>query len=128
MSSILNPTNSDSEAGNWKPYLLTSADEFPVAVPLATSTADYKENQRDQEFPREYNRRTKKIVSIIGMLVLYYGGIMRTLVAKHNRPYQNETGLISTFRSKSIPYPQFPFLIPPYAVSLCLRKCGNMIY
>jgi hypothetical protein len=23
--------------------LLTSADEFPVAVPLATSTADYKE-------------------------------------------------------------------------------------
>jgi hypothetical protein len=39
-------------------------------APLTT-----KRDQRDQEFPREYNRRTKKIVSIIGMLVLYYGGM-----------------------------------------------------
>jgi hypothetical protein len=50
-------------------------DEFPVAALLQQATADYKEKSTRSRVSREYNRRTKKIVSIIGMLVLYYGGM-----------------------------------------------------
>jgi hypothetical protein len=55
MSSILNPTNSDSEAGNWKPYLY----QHQQMNCRSSATKD----QRDQEFPREYNRRTKNSIN-----------------------------------------------------------------
>jgi hypothetical protein len=79
----------------------TSADEFPVAVPLQQATADYKEKSTRSRVSREYNRRTKKIVSIIGISVLRWNE-MRTLVANTKTTISKREDLSSTFRSKSI--------------------------
>ena len=40
-TSSLQPSNIDLNAGGWKPILLTTPDEFPVAAPSATITPDY---------------------------------------------------------------------------------------
>jgi hypothetical protein len=116
---ILNPTNSDSEAGNWKPYLLTSADEFPVAVPLATSTADYKREINEiKSFQENITEEQKNSIKYWNVgSVLRWNEIMRTLVAKHNRPpYQNEDGTYpAPSGANPFAYPQFPFSNPPYA-------------
>src|SRR5688572_8775430 len=37
----LAPAKTDIDAGSWKPVLLTSATEFPVPAPIATTTPDY---------------------------------------------------------------------------------------
>jgi hypothetical protein len=78
----------------------TSADEFPVAVPLQQATADYKEKSTRSRVSREYNRRTKKIVSIIGTVLRW--NEMRTLVANTKTTISKREDLSSTFRSKSI--------------------------
>lgn len=116
---VLNPTNSDSDAGNWKPYLLTSADEFPVAAPVSTSTAYYRgEINEIKSLQENITEEQKNMINYwkVGA-VLRWNEIMRTLVAKHNRPpYQNEDG---TYPAPSVAnpfaYPQFPFSNPPYA-------------
>ena len=38
----LNPANTDTAAWRWKTILLTKADEFPVASPIAITAPDYK--------------------------------------------------------------------------------------
>jgi hypothetical protein len=37
----LHPSNTDLNAGTWKPVLLTSPDEFAVVAPIATTAPDY---------------------------------------------------------------------------------------
>ena len=37
----INPTRVDANAGTWKPILLTTANEFACAAPIATTSPDY---------------------------------------------------------------------------------------
>ena len=38
----LEPFNADTNAGTWKPILLSKPDEFAVNNPIAVNSADYK--------------------------------------------------------------------------------------
>lgn len=115
----LNPTQSDENAGNWKTFLLTSANEFPIDVPIAsTSPAFTRELNEIKSYQANITAKQERIIrywSVGG--VLRWNEIMRALVAKHNRPpYQNPDGTYPT-PSAANPFanPEFPFSNPPYA-------------
>ncbi|MDG2430874.1 phosphatase PAP2 family protein [Flavobacterium sp.] len=115
----LNPTNIDLEAGSWKPYLLNTPDEFPVNPPVPTDSQEYKREINEvKSFQLAITEEQKKIINYWKAgAVLRWNEIMRTLVAKHNRPpYQNEDGSYPTpSGTNPFAYPQFPFSNPPYA-------------
>jgi hypothetical protein len=115
----LNPTNADELAGTWKPILLTAPDEFPLDVPIATTLPAYtREINEIKSYQANITEEQKAIIaywSIGG--VLRWNEIMRTLVAKHNRPpYQNPDGTYP-IPSGANPFanPEFPFSTPPYS-------------
>lgn len=115
----LQPAQTDSLAGSWKPVLLSSADEFPVAAPIATSSADYKLELL--EIKSWQNKMTdierQQMVYWSAGVVLRWNEIMRELVAKYNLPpYQNEDNTYPIPNSANpFAYPYFPFSNPPYA-------------
>jgi hypothetical protein len=115
----LNPNNIDELAGTWKPLLLTKPDEFSLDAPIATNSAAFtREINEIKSYQANLTADHKKIIkywSVGG--VLRWNEIMRTLVAKHNRPpYQNADGTYPA-PSAANPFanPQFPFSNPPYA-------------
>jgi hypothetical protein len=115
----LNPANPDEMAGTWKPILLTAPDEFPLDVPTATTLPAYtREINEIKSFQANITEEQRGIIaywSVGG--VLRWNEIMRTLVAKHNRPpYQNPDGTYP-IPSGANPFanPEFPFSNPPYA-------------
>ncbi|WP_369752749.1 phosphatase PAP2 family protein [Flavobacterium sp. WC2409] len=115
----LNPKSNDELAGNWKTILLTAPDEFQLDAPIAANTPAFNREINEiksyQENITEDQKRIIKYWSIGG--VLRWNEIMRTLVARHNRPpYQNEDGTYPV-PSGANPFanPQFPFSSPPYA-------------
>ncbi|SHG64516.1 PAP2 superfamily protein [Flavobacterium micromati] len=115
----LNPNNNDELAGTWKPLLLTKPDEFSLDAPIATNSAAFaREINEIKSYQANLTTDHKKIIkywSVGG--VLRWNEIMRTLVAKHNRPpYQNADGTYPA-PSAANPFanPQFPFSNPPYA-------------
>lgn len=115
----LNPTNVDELAGTWKTFLLTAPDEFALDAPIAANssafTREINEIKSYQANITEDQKRIIKYWSVGG--VLRWNEIMRTLVARHNRPpYQNEDGTYPA-PSAANPFanPQFPFSNPPYA-------------
>ena len=115
----LNPANSDQLAGAWKPILLTSADQFPLDVPVLTTTSAYKaEINEIKSYQANITADQKKIIQYWSAGgVLRWNEIMQTLVAKHNRPpYQNQDGTYPA-PSSANPFanPQFPFSNPPFA-------------
>ena len=115
----LNPTNIDANGGTWKPILLTAPDEFQIDVPVATNTASYtREINEIKSYQAAITEEQKKIIAYwrVGG-VLRWNEIMRTLVARHNRPpYQNEDGTYpAPSAANPFGYPQFPFSNPPYA-------------
>ena len=115
----LNPTNNDELAGTWKPLLLTTADEFSLDAPIPTTAAAYtREINEIKSFQANLNAGHKKIIKYWSAGgVLRWNEIMRTLVAKNNRPpYQNPDGTYPA-PSAANPFanPQFPFSNPPYA-------------
>ena len=115
----LNPTKTDVNAGVWKPILLTSATEFAVAAPAATTTPGYiAEINEIKGWQKNLSQAQKDIIKYWSAgAVLRWNEIMRELVAKHNiPPNQNEDGTYP-FPSAANPfaYPIFPFANPPYA-------------
>ncbi len=115
----LNPSNTDANAGTWKPILLTSPDEFSLDAPIsATSTAFAREINEIKSYQVSITDEQRRIVdywSVGG--VLRWNEIMRELVAKYNRPpYQNPDGTYPT-PSPANPFANtpFPFSNPPYA-------------
>lgn len=115
----LNPTNTDELAGTWKTYLLTTPNEFSLDAPIATNTPAFtREINEIKSYQASITSAQKSIIkywSVGG--VLRWNEIMRTLVAKHNRPpYQNPDGTYPA-PSGANPFanPQFPFSNPPYA-------------
>jgi hypothetical protein len=115
----LEPINSDINAGTWKPFLLTSADEFSLDIPATTTSAAFlREINEIKSYQANITEDQKRIIkywSVGG--VLRWNEIIRTLVARHNRPpYQNLDGTYPT-PSSANPFanPQFPFSNPPFA-------------
>ncbi len=115
----LAPANIDSNAGAWKPILLTAPTDIVVAAPGATGTPDYIAQVNEiKSFQANMTEEDKRIVKYWSAgAVLRWNEILRELVAKHNfPPYQNADGTYP-FPSANNPlaYPQFPFANPPYA-------------
>jgi hypothetical protein len=118
-TSALEPVNIDSNAGEWKPILLTAPTDIIVAAPGATGTPDYIAQVNEiKSFQANITDDERRIIKYWGAgAVLRWNEILRELVAKHNLPpYQNADGTYP-FPSANNPlaYPQFPFANPPYA-------------
>lgn len=116
---MLNPTRVDANAGTWKPLLLTAANEFAVATPIATTSPDYVIQLNEiKSFQNEITPEERKLVAYWGAgAVLRWNEIMRELVALHNlAPYQNTDGTYPLPNANNpLAYPTFPFANPPYA-------------
>ncbi|MBC7949953.1 MAG: phosphatase PAP2 family protein [Chitinophagaceae bacterium] len=115
----LKPTNIDVNAGIWKPILLTSASEFAVAAPVATTTPDYIAQINEiKTWQADLTKEEKRIVQYWSAgAILRWNEILRELVALHNLPpFQNTDGTYpAPNASNPLAYPQFPFANPPYA-------------
>ncbi|MBL7740879.1 MAG: phosphatase PAP2 family protein [Chitinophagaceae bacterium] len=115
----LNPANIDINAGTWRPVLLTTPTEFPVAAPIATTVPDYIiQISEIKTWQAELTSEEKRLVKYWSAgAVLRWNEILRELVAKHNLPpYQNPDGTYPVPSANNpLAYPQFPFANPPYA-------------
>jgi hypothetical protein len=115
----LAPSNLDTNAGSWQPVLLASAEEFPVAAPLAVNSPSYiAELNEIKAYQRNLSSDQKAMIKYWSAgAVLRWNEILRELVAKHNLPpYQKEDGSYPAPASANpFAYPQFPFSNPPYA-------------
>ena len=92
---MINPIRTDANAGTWKPILLTAANEFAIATPIATTSPDYILQLNEiKSFQANITGEEKKLVNYWGAgAVLRWNEIMRELVAVHNLPpYQNPDG------------------------------------
>lgn len=115
----LTPADPDMDAGTWKPVLLVTPDEFPLAAPLLTTSPDYVLQLSEiKSLQADITPEEKRIVEYWSAGgVLRWNEILRDLVARHNLPpYQNDDGTYP-FPSAANPlaYPLFPFANPPYA-------------
>ena len=115
----LAPVNIDSNAGAWKPVLLTAPTDIVVAAPIATNTPDYIAQVNEiKSSQANITEEEKEIVKYWSAgAVLRWNEILRELVAKHNvAPYQNADGTYPLPNAANpLAYPQFPFANPPYA-------------
>lgn len=115
----LNPTSIDVNAGDWKPVLLASANEFALAAPLPTTNAAYlRELNEIKGFQQNLTEAQKTTIKYWSAgAVLRWNEILRELVAKRNiPPYQNEDGTYPLpSAANPFAYPAFPFSNPPYA-------------
>lgn len=115
----LQPEKSDENAGTWKPVLLTAANEFTIAAPVATTTPEYIAQINEiKTWQANLSTEEKALVKYWSAgAVLRWNEIMRELVAKHNLPpYQNPDGSYPLPNANNpLAYPQFPFSNPPYA-------------
>jgi len=115
----LEPLNADTNAGTWKPILLSKPDEFAVNNPIAVTSADYKLELL--EIKSRQNNITDEERDMMNYwsagVVLRWNEIMRELVAKYNLPpYQNPDGTYPIpSAANPLAYPFFPFANPPYA-------------
>lgn len=115
----LNPTNIDANAGDWKPVILATANEFPLAAPTTTNVAVYSRELTEikgfQATLTPAQKESIKYWSAGG--VLRWNEIMRELVAKRNLPpASNPDGTYGTpSAANPFAYPHFPFANPPYA-------------
>jgi hypothetical protein len=116
---MINPVRADANAGSWKPILLTTANEFACATPIATSSPDYVIQLNEiKSFQQQITTEERKLVEYWGAgAVLRWNEIMRELVALHNLPpYQNPDGSYPVPNAGNpLAYPTFPFANPPYA-------------
>jgi len=80
----LNPTSTDANAGDWKPVILSMANEFPLAAPTGTNVAVYNRELTEikgfQATLTEEQRASIKYWS--AGAVLRWNEILRELVAK----------------------------------------------
>jgi hypothetical protein len=115
----INPTRPDGNAGTWKPILLTTANEFACAAPIATTSPDYIVQLNEiKSFQNNITNDERKLINYWGAgAVLRWNEIMRELVAKHNVPSANNTDGTYPIPNATNPlaYPLFPFSNPPYA-------------
>lgn len=115
----LSPLQADANAGDWKPVVLSAANEFAITAPLAVSNGAYvRELNEIKEYQQALTEEQKSSIRYWGAgAVLRWNEIMRELVAKRNLPpYQNADGSYPIpSAANPFGYPQFPFSNPPYA-------------
>ncbi|HVX50094.1 MAG TPA: phosphatase PAP2 family protein [Chitinophagaceae bacterium] len=115
----LSPSNTDIDAGQWKPVLLSRPDTFYVAAPATVNAPGYvSELNEIKSAQQNLSDERKAIIKYWSAgAVLRWNEILRELVAKYNLPpYQNADGSYPTPSSLyPFAYPQFPFSNPPYA-------------
>lgn len=115
----LQPSKTDLNAGTWKPFLLTAADEFALPAPAAANSPAYlSELIEIKSWQATLNSTQKASIQYWSAGgVLRWNEIMRTLVAKYNLPpYQNADGTYPAPNAANpFAYPLFPFSNPPYA-------------
>jgi len=115
----LNPTNTDANAGDWKPVVLTVANEFPLAAPTGTNVAVYnRELTEIKGFQATLTAEQRASIQYWSAgAVLRWNEILRELVAKRNLPPAASADGTYPTPSAANPfgYPQFPFSNPPYA-------------
>jgi PAP2 superfamily len=116
---MIDPARPDANAGTWKPVLLTTANEFACASPIATTSPDFVLQLNEiKSFQANITAYERSLVNYWGAgAVLRWNEIMRELVAKHNiPPYQNDDGTYPIPNANNpLAYPTFPFATPPYA-------------
>ncbi len=115
----LTPAKTDIDAGIWKPVLLASATEFPVAAPAAVSSTGYvAELNEIKALQKNISKEQQEKIAYWGAGgVLRWNELMRELVAKYNLPpYQNADGTYPIpSAANPFAYPLFPFANPPYS-------------
>ncbi|MFM2338880.1 MAG: hypothetical protein RL115_2073 [Bacteroidota bacterium] len=115
----LQPASIETNAGTWRPILLTGPTEFAVAAPIATTSPEYVAQVNEiKTWQAKLTNEEKDLVAYWSAgAVLRWNEIMRALVAKHNRaPFQNADGTYPIpSAANPLAYPTFPFANPPYA-------------
>jgi len=118
-TAALNPAKLDTNAGTWKPILLTAPTDILVAAPIATNTPEYIAQVNEiRAFQANLSDEEKKAVKYWSAgAVLRWNEILRELVAKRNLPpFQNADGTYPFPNANNpLAYPLFPFANPPYA-------------
>jgi len=113
------PTSLDPTGGNWKTYVLASANDINVPTPSDPSSANYlKEIQSLKTIQSQLTDDQKNAVaywSVGG--VFRWNEIAREIAAKYNlTPQQNPDGTYPVPDANNpFNYPKFPFANPPYA-------------
>jgi hypothetical protein len=112
------PTDLDQNAGNWKPYILSSATEIELPAPLANNTTPYQAELAElKRLTNNLSSENKKIVNYWAAGAVYrWNEIARELAAKYNlAPPANTNGSYPVpDASKPLAEPKFPFANPPY--------------
>ena len=112
------PTNIDTNAGTWKPYILTSANEIAVAEPKASNSTEYQAELATLKTTiTTITPENKKAVAYWGAGSVYrWNEIARELAARYNVP--PAAGADGKYpvpdATKPLEYPKFPFANPPY--------------
>lgn len=111
----LNPTKTDTNAGNWKPILLSNPSDITCPVALPISQLEINELKSLQSQMTDEDRANINYWS--AGAVLRWNEIMRELVAKNNiPPAANPDGTYPVpSAANPFAYPTFPFANPPYA-------------
>ena len=106
----LQPTNTDDNAGTWKPVLLTAPTDIVVAAPIATTAPDYiLQISEIKSFQANITSEDQKLINYWSAgAILRWNEILRDLVAKHNLPpYQKADGTYPIpSASNPLAYPQ----------------------
>ena len=112
------PTNVDSNAGTWKPYILTKADEVSINEPKASTSSEYiAELSKLKSTMALVTPEQKKAVAYWGAGAVYrWNEIARELAARYNlAPAAKADGTYPVpDASNPLSYPKFPFANPPY--------------
>lgn len=109
----------DPNGGDWKPILLTAADQFPLPAPSAVGSAEYAaELAAMKTASQNLTAEQQAAVDYWGANgVVRWNEILREFVAKYNiPPAPNADGTYPVpDATKPDQYPLFPFANPPYA-------------
>ncbi|MFN4008150.1 MAG: phosphatase PAP2 family protein [Chitinophagaceae bacterium] len=115
----LAPVQTDTNAGRWKPILLSAADAITINTPLATTHPNYVlELNEIKSYQANLTAEQRATIQYWSAgAVLRWNEILRTLIAKRNLPpYQNADGTYPFPNANNpLAYPVFPFANPPYA-------------
>lgn len=117
-ASVNNPSGLDVDAGNWKPYVLTSAEEFAVPEPTATNSAEYQaEIKAVKDAMTKVTGQQREQINYWGAGAAYrWNEIARELAARYNLPpASNAEGKYPVpDAANPLADPKFPFANPPY--------------
>jgi hypothetical protein len=117
--SPLQPTEPDTNAGNWKTILLATPNQLAIPIPSTFTSPEYlSELAQIKDLQKKATADQKKAVEYWAAgNVLRWNEILRELVAKYNLPSVANTDGTYPIPSPSNPlsYPFFPFSNPPYA-------------